>query len=62
MEWDQTTEEMDFRDKMERKQKRSISYGRVFNVFVLVFAVLIFAATVWYFERVMNWVYRAIGL
>ena len=62
MEWDQTTEEMDLRDKMDRKHKRSIWYGRVFNAIILVFAVLVFAVTVWNFDEVMKWIYGLMGL
>ena len=62
MKWDQTTEEMDLRDKMERMQKRSILYGRLINAVILVVAVLVFAVTVWNFEVVMKWVYGLMGL
>ena len=61
MEWDETTEDMEFRAKMERKDKRNIWFFRLFNVIILVFAALIFVATVWNFEVIMKWVYGVMG-
>ena len=57
MGWDETTGDMEFRAKMERKDKRNIWFFRLFNVIVLVLAVLTFVATVWNFEGVMKWAY-----
>ena len=62
MDWDETTENMEFRAKMERKDKRNIWLYRLLNVIILVFAVLIFVATVWHFEVIMKLVYGMMGL
>jgi hypothetical protein len=61
MEWDKTTADMEFRAKMERKYKRSRWYARLFDATILILAVLIFVATVWNFEEVMNFVYGMMG-
>ena len=62
MEWDDTTVDMEFRADMERKDKRKIWFFRLFNLIILILAVLTLAATIWQFEVIMNWVYRVMGL
>lgn len=53
---------MELRAKMERKDKRNIWFFRLFHAIILVFAVLIFLATVWNFEVIMKWVYGIMSL